>query len=1035
MKKRILACVLTVALIFTVCFSVMGAVGDEEVTTYEGLYDLYANGGTYGTESVGISNMEMMTNAGADATVIGGNFGVTTIRPSVSEQSIVMKTATTMGNDIIDPIEGSTVKYFGNGVGKDNPNSSNQWGFYSPKASDTMGGTVVLNPNIASFKMYMFCAHPFDDNGEMKFYVSSSSDSGFREISVKRSDNTEWTHAWHAYIYEPADVQQIQPTDKFLKFVFTKPRADQGDHVYQVAVIKYTCNNTYNVRSVEFDEVNIKKIMPYMSDDIKIIKSGSLNTALSPRVTNLRFKDTTVDDTTMEAIFTSDINELNFDIKDIKFHVSQKPDVVFAAPKISVCDTLNGTYEDVAIKTTVTDETTWCKSYIYSFEDFNSIKTKDIRYVKFTSVVPGGVQNPHYTLSYVEMFYEPKTVDTGDETAYTGSIAYRTTNMTGFDAQFNFKASAAEKHTIKAYVAQTNREDAYREINLTRREGKLETAPVPTTVDDKEAWVSYLYSPAEGEELGDYIKFEIISPSSTEIGDFQFMGLAYTYDDSQMKIFNIKDSEGEKPIRAEGYINVKNPVPEALGGKRSYQLYQVEEGTMVYNARNLENFRAFFSTNSTPADIDIKFYVSSKDVDELYTPIDCKFETGFRSGSWKNYVFTPYNPEDIPIGSNYLKIVGKSTTGHNLMLLEADVLDQVEKSQTMEQCDLSSATLSNLQDNGDGTLSVIDTSKEASLIVPTENATWFKSGITFSKDIAADATVTHYMADSEDGTFTEINTHTFDSQGQTSGFKSLCYEPEEKDQATLGNYIKIVISPLKNAAGSVKVDFVEYHHSLITVPLPEFKEHDEETLELMDTFDSENLTTDNGGMAHSVEMLQWGQLTYGYEETEINAIYRIDPDVDAYIDYKTDNPISYFDVRALRNSDYSDTELIFYVSADGEYWEEIDPQDIETIVEKYEGSKEGVAYRSINVPNGMYYLRIEFPVLQSANVAEIALTGVQIHSPASYSPETGDHLYDFGNTNTAAVAGNDAVRLSIILSIVAIAVFATKWIVLRKNRE
>ena len=1001
MKKRMLAWLCVTVMTVTVLFSAFGVQAMD--TTSEGLYDLYAGAGTYGTESVGTIGMELINNTGDAATAIGGDYGMAVKRPIDNAYSIIMG-KTTMGAEVVDPVETSTVTFFSNGVFNADPTrkcSTNAYGFHSTKGTATMGATLVLRERVDFLQMFMYSQEAFDDAGQMKFYVSDKQDGTYREITVKRTTNTEWDGQWTAYVYEPADYTQIQVTDKYLKFVFTKPKTNAEQHSYQIAQVDFVCNNPYIANSIDFTDTSITKLVPYISDNAKITSGSKVNMALSPRATNLRLKATADGDTTMEVIFTSDIDGFDYDIKDIQIHVSHNPDVTFATPKLAVSNTLNGTYEEVDVLTTIEVEADWRKAITYSFADAKAIETESVRYVKFTAVVPDGIQTPHYNVSHFEFLYEPAPVAGSDEVAYAGSIAYRTTNMKTFSAQINFKAGTENEPIVKAYVANTNRSDAYKEVALVRTAGKLEDAPVPTKAGEEEAWVSYVYSRIAGQPVGDYVKIEIILPEDSTVDACQFMGLSYTYDDTNMTVYDVKENRDHKPVRHDGYINVKNPVPEAVGGTRSWQLYQVDEGYMVYQIKNVENFRAFISTNSMPGDIDVEFYVSSKDIDELYTPLECKYETGFRTNGWENYVFTPYNPDDIPIGTNYLKIVGKSTVGHNLMLLEGDYISGKVKSQTMIEGDLTEADLTNMEENSDGTLSVTDITKEASMVIPAENMTWFKAGTTASNAIADKLQVSWYVADEADGPFTAMDSQKHLAWVQTSGYESVMYQPTAKTQDSRGKYIKMVIAPIAAGNGTITVDSLIYHQGLVTVALHALKECPDGTTELMDTFETENILVDNGGKAYYEEMMDYGEVTYGYENTTANAIFRIDPDVDCFVVYKTEEPIRYFDVRGLRLTEYTGTNLDFAVSADGENWEWLDAETVQSFVELYEGGKEGVAYQSLTVPEDMYYLRIEIPVLESPQVQELCITGVQIHSSVK-SPDTGESAY--GWTIAAAVA-------------------------------
>lgn len=1126
MKKRVasltLACLVAFSLVFGGVFSLSGSAA---VTNHTKVYDLYS----YGMETVSDSGVTLQYNEGPAADVIGGTFGGKVVRPSKTTYNVNVGEGT-VGSTIVDPAEGSQAYLFYN---DGNTTSPNAWGYASPKENDTIGGTLVMQTGLTGFKINLYQQYGTfaDDANEMKLEVSDKQDGTYREIAVKRTlveDELAWTTL---YVYEPANATELQSTDCYVRFTFKKQGSApyQEAWSYQIAGFSYSCAETEIYTTIDLTDATPKTVM-VEKDETSFIQFFSNQTTVSPRTWGW---STDVAATSQWGIFSSADASMDFDLANAKFFASYFPGFLPAADanevSLSFSATQEGPYTPVDVKRVADPNgATWCSSVIYSAADPSQI-VEGARYVKFelnyekNRDVAYQVQVSHVMLGRA----------VSEDGTTKGYYTYRTTGMTDFKAQFNFKAGTEDQPVIKAYVADTDRADAFREIRLNRIEGKLENAPAPkvpvepflkleaesaemvvlencptinhgggasggqyignlnlegcglkfavnvaeagnydlmvryaspadflpsahvlkvndvdcgkityntptagwgafgdsatvsvplnagdnviyigrggdedsyaeidyitltpegyvppeqpeNVVDPDKDWDSYLYVPAEGEELGDYLKIEVTHAASNADDACLFMGVSYDYeqDSRYLSIYNIKDGQGT-PARADGYIKVTNPYPEVVGGQHAYQLYGVNEGYVIWRFENLENFRIFVSGVSRDAMDVLKISVASKDVDAYYAPIATKVERGWRSGGWANYAIVPYDANDIPEGTKYLRIDG-TASGHIIMLIEGDIAGQGQKEQIVVQPELGTdMAMENMEVNSKGELEVMDSTQAASVVLPAENLSWFKANFRSTGLDATNLPVTFSVAETEDGEFVPVETGAIPAQSNVGEAARYEYATKEYLEPDTYHFLKIDIAPL-GADASLVLEKLVYHHTLITDKLPAFKECPDDQTELMDTFEGTHVSDpERNGLAYDSTMVEMKYTAYGAYGEEIKIVQKVDPDVDAYVIYEAEETLKYFDVRALRLSDYPNTDFTFSVSADGSYWESLDSSAIERYVEVYDGGKEGVAYRSATLPVNMKYLRIEFPILESVFLDEVGLTTVQIFSGAA----------------------------------------------------
>lgn len=704
--------------------------------------------------------------------------------------------------DIVEFAENSAIKQItSNGVGSTSFANKGIRQSTDSTSYDSFGATLELDTNLKHFKLYFVTASDSckNETNQVAAWVSDSygENAQWRSISLKKTwyDGGTLLTSSAVSTYEPADGEVLYATDKYVKFTFTFPDTYR-DWRYHFSKVEYTCkNDKYVSEEFYFDDENINSIIADKSDIAVIKTRDTVDTNTSPCTHNLRFNTVSSTDTnTMQVIFTSD--ELGFDIKQFEMKIAMATSIVDTANiTISVSDTLNGTYTTVqdAYKRNVRPvETTWCTSRAYGFKD---VDVENIRYVKVDISIPGITSNGYFSIYNVNFMRDPIITET-----YESSFVYRTVNATDFTAQFNFLAGATEYTTVKAYTAETNRTDAYREITLESAAGTLTGAATPTYSGAVAAWEAYLYTPAEGETLGNYVKFVVSQSTDSTAQSVQFMGLSYTADDTDLKAYDFSTLEIKQenvPVRYNNLFNTGADINNAadVGAYRYYQPGDAtKDGFVVYDFESLVNFRVYVSTIYDPADIDVRFYVSAVDDDAQYVEIAAKYEAGIRTavGSYENYVFTPCDPADIPAGSRYLKVVGTKTnsTTYRVIRFEADQSAEAQRAATAHTVDL-----------GDDT--IVDVAAGKTISFTGNYATFAKAKLTVSETLA-DAFNAYWSIDGEEVATTIVaNGETYEVQPAEK-----IAEPAESAEFTL------TIDPITTATGTITIDSVDYHASV-----------------------------------------------------------------------------------------------------------------------------------------------------------------------------------------------------------------------------
>lgn len=923
----------------------------------------------------------------------GGGYGGVVQRAQVNDYTIPIGELT--GQYFVDPIGDSNVHLEYN-LPYMSPNS---WMFasgYAEGGQQQMGATFIMHPNLNDVRFtVMFANDERANDSTVELYASDSQDGPFHPLTVKRtavpfedwytsSEEAPWNYSM--YVFSLEDPSELNTSDRYIRFVCTKPDdfAGMASREVQIAAIDYTATDLavyspQEITGAEFGNLCVEK---FGSTDVRFY-SNQAN--VSPRehgmtVDILQAAEEggerpamTDEERTLGGIFTTNVPFLDYDIRDFKFHMVYEPtynaDYDGSEVTISVAAEKDGPYTPVEVQKSVDpDGADWYTSVVYSAADPLSIPD-GMRYVKFEFVVSPNVDKAYKTQMW--RFDLGKSVS--EDGSSTGELVYRTTNMTDFGVQFLFRDGTEDEPDLKFYAADANRADAYREIEVERTQADILGMTLP------EGWTSYVYAlkdPASLPENADYLRVEIRQTEDDTFNACQLMAVGYDYDNTYTTAWEIRNNAAPGPVRIEGFQMVTNPYPEAVGGNHAYQLYGADEGYIVFRADQLQNFRLAFSFASA-VDRDNAEYtisVAPRDMDDEYVEIETTYETGLSTTNWPNYFITPYDYNDIPAGNNYIKIESKG--GFILVYMETDRAPESAAFQQASQVDLAGGdiVLTNMQ-LADGALVPVDKAGEASAVFPADSHSWFKAAL--AADALTDG-VTYFTADSADGPWEPVETHRMMAQEQPESGVAFQDAPTKKNVSeNKANFIKAVISP-EAAAANTRITALTVHQDSPDVTLPDYAVCPEDWNELRDNLESDFVLAEDGGKADYYESLTFDILEYGYAGDSVKALCRVNPDTDAFITYHTDGPLKYFDVRGIRYTHTANTDFVFYVSNDGESWEEVDADAVTARVAKYEGGREQLSYVCSDIPEGMTYLKIEFPILETADVTEIGLTNVQL---------------------------------------------------------
>ena len=157
-------------------------------------------------------------------------------------------------------------------------------------------------------------------------------------------------------------------------------------------------------------------------------------------------------------------------------------------------------------------------------------------------------------------------------------------------------------------------------------------------------------------------------------------------------------------------------------------------------------------------------------------------------------------------------------------------------------------------------------------------------------------------------------------------------------------------------------------------PLPNREQPGEGEEELLDTFEGEGLTTEEGGKASDAFQMVREQMDVDGQGTMEEVLVREPGYSDSFLVYQVGGDVSHVDIRGYRAAGCEE-EVWLWTSADGENWEFIEIYDW---VEKtaITGNVAEFSISSDEIPVGTRYIKVELPIVE--NVTDLSLHSVQI---------------------------------------------------------
>lgn len=170
---------------------------------------------------------------------------------------------------------------------------------------------------------------------------------------------------------------------------------------------------------------------------------------------------------------------------------------------------------------------------------------------------------------------------------------------------------------------------------------------------------------------------------------------------------------------------------------------------------------------------------------------------------------------------------------------------------------------------------------------------------------------------------------------------------------------------------SVQLNAVDYPER---EPLPDMKKPGEGQDELLDTFEGEGLTTEEGGKASEAFQMVREQMDVDGQGTMEEVLVREPGYSDSFLVYQVGGDVAHVDIRGYRAAGCEE-EVWLWTSADGENWEFIEVYDW---VEKtaITGNVAEFSISSGEIPVGTRYIKVELPIVE--NVTDLSLHSVQI---------------------------------------------------------
>lgn len=306
-----------------------------------------------------------------------------------------------------------------------------------------------------------------------------------------------------------------------------------------------------------------------------------------------------------------------------------------------------------------------------------------------------------------------------------------------------------------------------------------------------------------------------------------------------------------------------------------------------------------------------------------------------------------------------------------------------------------------------GKYGIVGAQGEGSILFTTPNINDFKLRVAFGSGLEY-VQIKAYGRTSQNGEETEIPLMRVVAVGyENCGFKNYIFRPADRDTLAEVGYQYIRIEMTKEIGFMDQILDFEYFYKLpVLVPMPDFTAPDTSKgeMEIRDDFSSIRLTVDEGGKAYDSCYLQREERVIGTNNPSDTIIRKTYFMAESYVVYRAPE-LSSFDIRAYKSADCI-TDLIIYVSADGENWEEISPSILERAI--YDGYKK-VAYTADKsvIGSGMNYIKIEIPDLEGSEY-ELTLYDLQLLHTSTYVPgEEDDNSGDTGYNDGSNDIGSD----------------------------
>ena len=977
--KKTIAGLISMALVLTLVFGLTVASGAAEAgTAAQKTIEVRDSTNREKFEAVEVLNVKQVDN-GSDSALVGSEKGGA-LTNVIDNNFKIAVDENFDSNYVSDAINGSKTNFHGNGAAV----APIVYGFDSPKGAQKTGATITYPvSNLGEVGFYLYADGAAAVSAASMTAQYQAEDDSWQELTVSYALNPTQPSGYKAHIFTatglPASAQKV-------RFQFDKGAyANLEEYSFQFCYFTYVVKGDALYSRVSADDSLMPSVyvQPETNNEL-FYWSNSPEVSFTERGISHMFTADMTTNRKLGGIFTTNVSGLDFDISSFKFHFINRGDAIAAdGASVQAAEFIDGPYTDVPVN--LSDDSpkpSGSPAKVVTPKDIADIPA-GTRYLKLSISLPDKPAK-----EYDKYAYQIWGVDFGSEigadNSVTGHYVYRTNNLTDFSAQFNAKDGDEDLALVKFYGATANRPDDYFEIPATRSEGKVLSAAPGA------GWTNYVFKPDEAVSLQkrvNYLKIVVNEPTSATMENFQFVALNYKYDNTKSLIDNMVTERPASVVRANGSVSVENDYEApGIGGKFGWQGYlpelredQSQQPFVVFRMDSFTNFRIYLSDDGAAAldDNNVRVSVASRDIESEYTEIRHVVQPGLKTTIWSNYVISPFDNRDIPSGSNYIKVSGDWFL---VVLVETDTFGKLPV-RTVITHDLDSANLTNMALSS-GSIAVSDKTAPASFSFDAPSLSRFKlytdceRGYDFSN-------ASFYTVD-EAGVKTPVSMRKIASGEKTAEKETFELRPE-------GEYLEDT-KPVKIQVDIAQSDKIFSFYKLVThcgvvaSALPAVIDCPNGQYELLDDFSDREFIYSEPVNYINAELVSTTKIAYGYDNTSGTYVIKDDPDTDSLVDYEVDGYITRFDVRGIRITANRESNLIFLVSADGENWQLLDTVD--EYFELQEGGRELLAYVCEDIPEGMRFLRVMFPTLESNDITEIGFNQVQIFYAKATEDET-----------------------------------------------